>query len=455
MLNKVKNRFLLMAVLLMALVIGGVSVARNAARYIVEVDGQPLGAVRSKAAAERAVEAVKGKISREMGEKIQLAGKVNVRQPAEGEKLPVLTEQDLQALIAESMPLVTPAYMIVVNATEVVALPDLDSAQVVVAEIQQEYEERIRETAEKRGQATIKDMKFAEEISYAEKLVEPDQIRNREDAKTILKRGTDKLVFHTVQRGESLWSIARSRRMTEEQIRKANPEINPKRLKVGQQINLVVAEPYVHLESEEQVTFDEAIPFPVEVEKDETLWPWQEVVKERGVAGKRQVTVTIKRNNGAVVDRQVIDAKILSEPQKQIVRRGTKVAPDRGTGSFRWPLVGTITSKYGYRWREFHDGVDIAAPTGTPIAVADSGTITFAGWKGKLGKAIVVDHGGGNLVTVYGHLSAFNVEVGDAVEKGDTIGYVGNTGRSTGSHLHFEIRKSGKSLNPFTFYAAQ
>ena len=157
--------------------------------------------------------------------------------------------------------------------------------------------------------------------------------------------------------------------MTEEQIRKANPEINPKRLKVGQQINLVVAEPYVHLESEEQVTFDEAIPFPVEVEKDETLWPWQEVVKERGVAGKRQVTITIKRNNGAVVDRQVIDTKILSEPQKQIVRRGTKIAPDRGTGSFRWPLVGTITSKYGYRWREFHDGVDIAAPTGTPIAV--------------------------------------------------------------------------------------
>jgi murein DD-endopeptidase MepM/ murein hydrolase activator NlpD len=243
--------------------------------------------------------------------------------------------------------------------------------------------------------------------------------------------------------------------MTEEQIRQANPEVNPKRLKVGQQINLVVAEPYVHLESVEQVTYDEAIPFPVEVEKDETLWPWQEVVKERGATGKRQVTVTIKRNNGAVVDRQVIDTKILSEPRKQVVRRGTKIAPDRGTGSFRWPLVGTITSKYGFRWRGFHDGVDIAAPTGTPISVADSGTVTFAGWKGKLGKAIVIDHGGGNLVTIYGHLSAFNVEAGDVVEKGDVIGYVGNTGRSTGPHLHFEIRKSGKSVNPFTFYSAQ
>lgn len=455
MLNGVKKRLFLVTILAVALVMGGVAVAKSSVRYVVEVDGQAVGAVKSKAAVARALEEVKGKISREMGDKIQLAGKVNVRKPTDGERFPLLTDQDLQSRIAESMPLVTSAYMVVVNGAEVVALPDLDTAKAVVAEIQQEYEERIRQAAERNGQAVIKDIKFSEDITYAEKLVAPDQIRNREDAKTILKRGTDKLVFHTVQRGESIWSIAKSRRMTEEQIIKANPDVNPKKLKIGQQINLVVAEPFVHVESVEQVTYEEAIPFPVEVEKDETLWPWQEVVKERGVPGKREVTVSIKRNNGAVVERQVIDTRVLSEPRKQVVRRGTKVAPDRGTGSFRWPLVGTITSKYGYRWREFHDGVDIAAPLGTPIRVADSGTVTFAGWKGKLGKAIVVDHGGGKLTTVYAHLSAFNVEVGDTVEKGDVIGYVGNTGRSTGPHLHFEIHKDGKSVNPFTFYTSQ
>lgn len=111
------------------------------------------------------------------------------------------------------------------------------------------------------------------------------------------------------------------------------------------------------------------------------------------------------------------------------------------------PVSGVLTSRYGYRWGRTHTGIDIGAPTGTAVKCAASGKVTFSGWKGELGNLVVVTHSNG-IQTYYGHCSKLLVTAGQTVSAGEIIAKVGSTGRSTGSHLHFEIRINGGSINP-------
>lgn len=98
----------------------------------------------------------------------------------------------------------------------------------------------------------------------------------------------------------------------------------------------------------------------------------------------------------------------------------------------------------------YHKGVDLAAPIGTPIYVTGDGVVTRAGWANGYGKVVYVDHGNG-IETRYAHMSGFATEAGAPVRKGDLIGYVGNTGRSSGPHLHYEVRIDGVAQNPTSF----
>jgi len=119
--------------------------------------------------------------------------------------------------------------------------------------------------------------------------------------------------------------------------------------------------------------------------------------------------------------------------------------------------VGRVTSWFGWRRDPFtgrlafHHGIDIGAPTGTDVCAAKAGTVSFTGWHGGLGKTVIVDHGGG-LETRYAHLSQILVSEGQGVSQGAVIGKVGNTGRSTGPHLHFEVRRDGEAVNPVDYY---
>ncbi len=124
-----------------------------------------------------------------------------------------------------------------------------------------------------------------------------------------------------------------------------------------------------------------------------------------------------------------------------------------GDGKFLRPAAGVVSSGFGMRIHplthkyQMHQGVDIAMPTGTRIHAAESGRVTFAGHKDGYGKVVIMEHADG-YQSVYGHLSDIGVEAGDVVRRGETIGLSGNTGRSTGPHLHFEILKDGKRLDP-------
>ncbi|GEA18289.1 peptidoglycan DD-metalloendopeptidase family protein [Moorella sp. E306M] len=119
--------------------------------------------------------------------------------------------------------------------------------------------------------------------------------------------------------------------------------------------------------------------------------------------------------------------------------------------SFLWPLIGAITSGFGWRDNEFHHGLDIAGKVGDKIRAAWSGVVTFSGWgNGIYGNMVKLDHGNG-LETVYAHNSRNLVKVGEYVRAGEPVAEVGGTGNATGPHLHFEIRERGKAVNPERF----
>lgn len=126
----------------------------------------------------------------------------------------------------------------------------------------------------------------------------------------------------------------------------------------------------------------------------------------------------------------------------------TPAGPVRpGSSGLIWPVNGPLSSPFGQRWGRLHAGVDISAPTGTPIRAAASGKVVLLGWTGGYGNYTCVQHSG-SLSTCYAHQSRYGTSSGASVSKGQVIGYVGNTGNSFGAHLHFETRISGTPVNP-------
>ncbi len=191
-----------------------------------------------------------------------------------------------------------------------------------------------------------------------------------------------------------------------------------------------------------------------------------------GLANERQNLVAVaaqQRRHVATQVSQIEDLSAAEEAQLEtlIVERqreleaarrahgiaGGGIAPGGPVGTFSWPVMGTITSPFGWRSNpfggapDFHPGLDIAAPTGTTVTAAAGGTVIMAQWYGGYGNYISIDHGGG-YSTGYGHLSAIYVANGQTVSRGQAIGAVGSTGASTGPHLHFEVRINGKAVDP-------
>ena len=130
--------------------------------------------------------------------------------------------------------------------------------------------------------------------------------------------------------------------------------------------------------------------------------------------------------------------------------------PGGGSGAMIWPLIGEITSEYGWRTHpiygdaRYHSGMDIGGDYGDPIIAAAAGIVTYSGWISGYGYAVIIDHGGG-ISTLYGHNEALAVAEGQTVAQGQVIAYCGSTGNSTGPHCHFEVREGGEPVDPMGY----
>lgn len=165
-------------------------------------------------------------------------------------------------------------------------------------------------------------------------------------------------------------------------------------------------------------------------------------------SGRRVALAQVRR------DRRHLEEDLAAmEAQQSRIRSAINGAPApirRGSGRFIYPISGTFTSPFGMRWGRLHAGIDLAAPTGTPIRAADSGRVAIAGAMGGYGNYTCIQHTG-SLSTCYAHQSRIGVSVGQGVRQGQFIGAVGNTGHSTGAHLHFEVRINGSPVDPMGY----
>ncbi len=188
------------------------------------------------------------------------------------------------------------------------------------------------------------------------------------------------------------------------------------------------------------------------------------VYMESQLATEEKDTAALEKDIQAL-EKQIAEkeAQLKKEEEEKNKKEGNKGTADKkgstgGNGNIIWPIKGyrPTTSSYGYRKdpftgkTAFHNGLDIAAPHGTNIYAAASGTVTRASRYDTYGECVIIDHGGG-MITLYAHCSGYNVKVGQKVEQGDVIAFVGSTGRSTGNHLHFVIRVNGAYKDPNSY----
>ncbi len=296
------------------------------------------------------------------------------------------------------------------------------------------------------------DVGFAESIKMKEVDTKLGSLMNPSDVVNKILTGAEQQKVHIVEAGETFSGIAKQYGMAQKDLYASNPNVTPEKLSIGQEIILTQAAPLLTVQTVEMATYIEAMPFTINYENNDKVYKGEQTTKVKGENGEREIVAKIVRNNGIEVAKMEISSKILKEPTSALIMVGTKDPPPlQGSGSFIYPVNGArLTSKFGTRWGRMHYGIDLACPVGTKIRAADGGTVTFAGYSGSYGYVVKINHGG-NKTTVYAHCSKLFVSKGTRVYQGQHIANVGNTGRSTGPHCHFEIQVSGTPKNPLNY----
>ena len=300
----------------------------------------------------------------------------------------------------------------------------------------------------------IKNYEIKEDIQVAVVNGQSWNLMSVDGAISMIVNGMEEVKTYTVVSGDSYYKIAGKMGMTYAELLAANPTSTPDKLKIGQILNVVETKPLVHVTIEEEFTVTESIAYGTTYKDTSALWKGEYQVQSYGKKGKKEVTYKLVSENGLQVSKETLSTNVISQPVSQVTLKGTKpLSTVIGTGSFVNPMeVLRVSSAFGVNRSQFgrHYGIDWYNPTGTPIYVVDDGVVTFAGEAGTYGYLVKVSHGSG-VETYYAHCSKLLVKIGDVVKKGQNIALVGNTGRSTGPHLHFEVRVNGIAQNPVNY----
>lgn len=438
-----RKRFAVVCSAIALLVFTSLFIIISGSAYTVKVNGNEIGKVRNQKAVEKAVQLLKQKYRENADAEINFISEVTFEK-SRASKEEILAEEELIETLGKNLKFQVHASSIYVNGSAIASLKTRELAESLLKEIQDK-------SLAGEDRSKFKEISFAEKVEVKDEFVEASKIGNKDELLDFIIKGTDEVKNHKIQSGESFWSISRKYNMTLEDLIKANPGVNPEKVKIDQVINLIVPKPLISVKTVQTITVKEKAEFDQKVEFSDSMYKDETSVKVKGQYGEKEVTADVTKVNGIETGRTVINEKMLKEPKTQIIVKGTKEPPPKkGTGTFSYPARGSISSKYGMRWGRRHTGIDIAASYGSAVKASDGGTVIWVGSEGGYGKLIKIDHGG-NFVSYYGHLSKYNVKVGQKVYKGQKIGEVGNTGNSTGAHLHFEIRKNGVVQNPLNY----
>ncbi|MFC4306622.1 peptidoglycan DD-metalloendopeptidase family protein [Cohnella boryungensis] len=301
-----------------------------------------------------------------------------------------------------------------------------------------------------KSKTELKSIKIMEPVTFVKVTVDPSELLTENQLTRVLRGDNEKTIMYRVKEGDCISCVAQKFNISQKDILTNNPWIKNDFIGIGDELDLTVKRPLLSVRTEEISSQTVSIPSGVQVTYDETMRRGTSKVINPGKPGIKKLTFNTIKLNGELVDEILVDAEVTSKPIAKQVLQGSKVIPGIGTGSFKWPIVKPqITSDYGRRWGRQHKGIDTVS-TNRNIFAADSGKVVYAARNSGYGNHIIIDHQNG-YQTLYAHLSKINVKRDDLVEKGDIIGIMGSTGRSTGIHLHFEIEKNNNQQNPMNF----
>ncbi len=348
-------------------------------------------------------------------------------------------DEDFKELLKSTNSNMLPAYCVNVNGEIIVALPNESAALAVL--------DRYKESFVAGSEVTSAE--FCDSVTVSRRFVPRAALKTTESALEVLEDG--RMMTYELKAGESLSDVAEQFDVTIDTLLRNNVIENPDNPGPCK-LEIPTGKPLVYIKTVSKKTLTESIPFKTVEKEDPQLYEGSIHVEQEGAEGSRVVEACITSINGVEMSCQVLSDTVISTSVDQVVAKGTKERPAYvGTGLMTTPTNGTLSSRYGARWGRNHNGIDISAPVGTAIYAADNGIVTYAAYNnGGYGYMIQIDHGEG-IMTYYAHCNELLVEEGAVVKKGDLIARVGNTGRSTGAHLHFEVRVNGTPADPSAY----
>ncbi|WP_186576886.1 peptidoglycan DD-metalloendopeptidase family protein [Aquibacillus kalidii] len=428
--------------------------------YHVYMDGEHIGKVDSKEVIDQYIDQRINNLT-QSNQEYSYTFEEEISYVSETVFNPVASNEKVLNLLEEELTVQVNAFELKVGNNVVGYFKDQTTAEDTIKQLKLKYvDKEILEALEQPqsgdenalalGDSKVIDVQLSEKVSVSSKKVSEDQLLTKENGLKLLEKGTLEDKKHIVDEGEVLGSIADKYNLTLKKLMELNPKLNEDSLiQIGQEVNVTEYKPFVNVVVKKEELVEETIKHEKEVVSSDELYKGDTKVKQEGQDGAKEVHYALETVNGKTVNKEVLKETVTEEPVKEIVIKGTKVVPSRGSGDLQWPAVGGfVTSHMGSRWGSYHKGIDIAGVSNRSILAADNGTVVSAGWdNGGYGNKVIIDHNNGYR-TVYAHLSSISVNAGQTVEKGSKIGVMGTTGNSTGVHLHFELYKDGSLVNP-------
>lgn len=429
-------------------IVGVAGVFNYYTAFAYSYNGQTLGVVKEKDDVLRITDLVQGALTEERDVDVVIDARRDIeftRVSTIGD-VPIDTSEEVLKNLTYMGDVNVEAFGIYVDGKKVGAVDSKDTAAAVLQDIRDMY------THEDEG-AEVEEAVFVEDVDIRKSNTDLEDVLSEEEMVNVLSTSGEKESVHKVVAGETLADIAKLYSMKEEDILDDNSNVDPSRLKVGSALVIKQTAPLVTLRVTEKITYEETVEYQTVNQNDDSIYEGDTQTRQTGENGVNEVTARVVSVNGETIEETDLVTKVKKEPVDEIILVGTKERPPTvGSGKYIWPLSGgyRVSSGFGARWGRTHYGLDLACDVGSNVMAADGGTVTYAGYSGSYGYVIMIDHQNG-METRYAHNSKLLVSEGDKVYQGQHIAESGNTGRSTGPHLHFEIRVGGDARNPLNY----
>ncbi len=419
--------------------------------YVVSVNNVSVGVIEKNEDLKRIVDRLKKKIAEENNlEEIDFNEQLQTT-TVKRSKAELTKESEMLKKLEEELSYKIKAYNISVNGIERIILENKDQINEVLNIVKGKYDDSKTTLGFIEDENLLK-QHFAGDVKIDSRFVDKKDIMNITDAVTKAE-SIEEVEQYVVLDGDTLSKIALKFSISVDDIVMANKNFTQNTiLKVGDKINLILPRPILSVIHSRQESYTSILERPIEKRLNTSKYEDYVKVLEEGRDGKKEVLLKVNMINDVDVSKEVINENVIEEAIAKVMEVGTLKLPAKPmTGLFLMPTRGTYTSPFGeIRGSAVHKGLDIANEEGTPVYASYMGTVISAGIKGGYGYCVEIQHSSG-YETLYGHLNSIAVKVGDKLNKGDLVGRMGNTGDSTGNHLHFEIKKDGVHLNPSNF----